>query len=50
MNSVLIVAAESSSARFAELLLEQWKKEKIPVQAFGVGNNAMEALGFERLG
>ncbi len=50
MDSVLIVAAEASSARFAQLLLEHWKKEKTSVQAFGVGSDAMEAMGFERLG
>ena len=50
MSSVLLVAAEASSALFAQRLLEHWKKEKQDVQAFGVGSDAMEALGFERLG
>ena len=50
MSSVLLVAAEASSALFAQRLLEHWKKEKQHVQAFGVGSDAMEALGFERLG
>jgi lipid-A-disaccharide synthase len=50
MNSVLMIAAEASSALFAQRLLEHWKKQKTPVQAFGVGSDSMEALGFERLG
>lgn len=50
MDSVLIVAAEASSSLYAQRLLEHWKKEKFQVQAFGVGSQAMENLGFERLG
>ncbi|MEZ0391051.1 MAG: lipid-A-disaccharide synthase, partial [Pseudobdellovibrionaceae bacterium] len=50
MSSVLIVAAEASSSLFAQRLLEYWKNKKIPVQAFGVGSDLMEAIGFERLG
>jgi len=50
MNSVLLVAAEASSANFAQRLLEHWKNTNQDVQAFGVGSDAMEALGFERLG
>ncbi len=50
MSSVLLVAAEASSARFAQRLLEHWKTENADVQAFGVGSDAMEALGFERIG
>jgi lipid-A-disaccharide synthase len=50
MNSVMLVAAEASSALFAQRLLEQWKKDKVQVKAFGVGSDAMEAIGFERLG
>ena len=50
MKQVLIVAAESSSALFAQRLLEHWKKTHPEIQAFGVGSDAMEALGFERLG
>lgn len=47
---VLIVAAEASSALFAQRLLEHWKSINFQVQAFGVGTPEMEALGFERLG
>lgn len=47
---VMIVAAEASSALFAQRLLEHWKKEKREIQAFGVGTESMEAIGFERLG
>ena len=50
MEQVLIVAAEASSALFAQRLLEQWKSEKRQVHCFGVGSNQMEELGFERLG
>ncbi len=50
MNEVLIVAAEASSALFALRLLEQWKSEKKNIKAFGVGTQAMEDLGFERIG
>lgn len=49
-TQVLIVAAESSSGLFAQRLLEQWKKEKRDLHAFGVGTPEMEAVGFERLG
>ena len=50
MGDVLIVAAEASSALFAERLLQHWKKTKKSVRAFGVGSPEMEAEGFERLG
>jgi lipid-A-disaccharide synthase len=49
-KSVMIVAAEASSAHFALRLLEHWKKEGQQVKAFGVGTQAMEDFGFERLG
>lgn len=45
-----MVAAEASSSLFAQRLLEHWKKTGKQVQAFGVGSDAMEGLGFERLG
>lgn len=50
MKQVMIVAAEASSSLFAQRLLEHWKQNKPELKAFGVGNNAMESLGFERLG
>lgn len=50
MDSVLIVAAEASSSLFAQRLLEHWKSEKRQIQAFGVGSQSMEDLGFDRLG
>lgn len=46
----MIVAAEASSSLYAQRLLEHWKKNKIQVNAFGVGNEAMEKLGFNRIG
>lgn len=50
MSSVMIVAAEASSALFAERLLQFWRSEKRAVTAFGVGTKEMETLGFERFG
>jgi lipid-A-disaccharide synthase len=47
---VLIVSAESSSALYARRLLECWQKRKLKVDAFGIGDGAMERLGFRRLG
>ena len=49
-HRILIVAAEASSALYAQRLLEHWKANNISVEAFGVGSVEMEALGFERLG
>ena len=50
MNSVMIVAAEASSALFAQRLLEFWKQQNRQIEAFGVGTLEMEKLGFRRLG
>lgn len=50
MKSVMIVAAEASSSLYAQRLLEYWKAKNIQVNAFGVGSQAMENLGFERFG
>lgn len=50
MSAVMMVAAEASSALFAQRLLEYWKKQGRLVEAFGVGTREMESLGFERLG
>ena len=49
-NSILIVAAEASSSLYAQRLLENWRSQKLKVSPFGVGSEAMEKLGFERLG
>lgn len=49
-SEVMIVAAEASSASFAQRLLEHWRNEGSKIQAFGVGTQDMEKLGFERLG
>lgn len=49
-KSVMFVAAEASSALFAQRLIELWQKEGRDIKTFGVGTEAMEALGFERLG
>lgn len=50
MDEVLIVAAEASSCAYAEKLLNHWQKNNRQVKAFGVGSQAMEKMGFERLG
>jgi lipid-A-disaccharide synthase len=49
-SQVLIVAAEASSSLYAQRLLNIWKEQKKSVHAFGIGNKAMEAQGFEILG
>ena len=48
--SILVVAAEASSALYAQRLLEFWKKNNKQVKAYGIGNEAMVCLGFEALG
>ncbi len=50
MNSILMVAAEASSVIYAQRILENLKAKNISVQAFGVGSQQMENLGFERIG
>jgi lipid-A-disaccharide synthase len=45
-----MVAAEASSTLYAQRLLELWKKNDQPVDAFGIGSKEMESLGFEILG
>lgn len=49
-SNILIVAAEASSALYAERLLEHWKQQGKDVSAFGIGSRAMETLGFDILG
>jgi lipid-A-disaccharide synthase len=48
-TSVLIVAAEESSALYAQRILENWKKQGLNIRAYGVGNSEMAKLGFERI-
>ncbi len=52
-KEVLIIAAEASSALYAERLLQFWRQNSpaggLP-HCFGVGNFAMESLGFEIIG
>src|SRR3954462_15171313 len=48
-RKILIVAAEASSCLYAQRLLQHWKKHNISVEAFGIGNEAMAAEGFECL-
>ncbi len=47
---VLIVAAESSSAEYAERLLKYWNTIGVKIESFGIGNGRMKSLGFECLG
>lgn len=50
MDQVLIVAAEASSVTYAQRILETWKKQGRKIQAFGVGSQSMEDIGFIRFG
>lgn len=47
---IMIVAAEASSAHYALKLMQHWKSQGKDYSYFGVGSDAMEAEGFERLG
>lgn len=47
---ILIIAGEASSSLYAQRLLEYWQKNNVEIKAFGVGSQAMEQLGFERIG
>jgi lipid-A-disaccharide synthase len=49
-RKILIVAAEASSCLYAQRLLQHWRKHNISVEAFGIGDAAMEKEGFERIG
>jgi lipid-A-disaccharide synthase len=49
-DCVMIVAAEASSALFAQRLMEHWKSAGRELNFFGVGTREMESLGLERLG
>lgn len=49
-RKILIIAAEASSCLYAQRLLQHWKKHNISVEAFGIGDRAMEKEGFECLG
>ena len=49
-NRVLIIAAEASSALYAQRLLEHWSSVGRDIDGFGVGDVAMEEFGFNRLG
>lgn len=49
-TEVMIVAAEASSALYAQRLIEYWKQCKPELHCFGIGNLEMEKIGFERIG
>ena len=46
----MIIAAEASSSHYALKLMQHWKATGKKYSFFGVGSDAMEAAGFERLG
>jgi lipid-A-disaccharide synthase len=46
----MIIAAEASSSHYALKLMQYWKAEAKDYSYFGVGSDAMELLGFERIG
>lgn len=46
----MIIAAEASSAHYALKLMQHWKATGKKYDFFGVGSDAMEAAGFERIG
>lgn len=50
MSRVLIIAAEASSALYAEQLIQHWQKEGRSFNFFGVGSRSMEKLKFQCLG
>lgn len=47
---VMIIAAEASSAHYALKLMQYWREHGKDYSYFGVGSDAMEDFGFERLG
>ncbi len=49
-SSLLIVAAEASSALYGQRLLEIFKEQSEDIECFGIGSRAMEDLGFQCLG
>lgn len=46
-ESILLIAAESSSAQYAKEILQVWNNE---FEVFGIGSREMEATGFECIG
>lgn len=48
-RKILIIAAEASSCLYAQRLLQHWKKHNVSVEAYGIGDRAMEAEGFKCL-
>jgi len=46
---VLIIAAEESSTLYAKRILQNWKSRGLNIHCYGVGNQDMADLGFERL-
>src|SRR5690606_4233835 len=48
--NILIIAAEASSTHYAENLLRIWKEMGYEINAFGIGSEKMEEMGFERFG
>ncbi len=49
-KQVMIIAAEASSAHYALKLMQHWNSVGRDLSYFGVGDDTMEASGFERFG
>jgi len=49
-KKILIVAAEASSAHYAERLIDYWQSQKKNYEIFGIGSKNMEEKGFRRIG
>lgn len=50
MSRILMVAAEASSAQYAEQLIKYWSDSGKKFTYFGVGSKGMEKLGFRCIG
>ena len=49
-RSVLVVAAEASSALYAKRLIQHWKDSGVELDCFGIGDQKMVDLGFDAIG
>lgn len=50
MSRILMIAAEASSAQYAEQLMKHWSSQGKTHQLWGVGSKSMEQLGFQCIG
>jgi len=49
-SSVMLIAAEASSAQYALKLMQYWKSQNLSLDVFGVGSSEMELHGQRRIG